>query len=80
MEEIRMETKGKSGSVPFAKGFVDSIKRNGGIVIGLLIICVILTVMSDSFLSLQNFANIMRQITVNVMAQSQILWDLGFLS
>lgn len=62
-----METKGKSGSVPFAKGFVDSIKRNGGIVIGLLIICVILTVMSDSFLSLQNFANIMRQITVNVI-------------
>ena len=67
MEEIRMETKGKSGSVPFVKGFVDSIKRNGGIIIGLLIICVILTVMSDSFLSPQNFANIMRQITVNVI-------------
>ncbi len=62
-----METKGKSGSVPFVKGFVDSIKRNGGIIIGLLIICVILTVMSDSFLSPQNFANIMRQITVNVI-------------
>ena len=62
-----METKGKSGSVPFVKGFVDSIKRNGGIIIGLLIICAILTVMSDSFLSPQNFANIMRQITVNVI-------------
>ena len=67
MEEIRMEAKGKSGSVPFVKGFVDSIKRNGGIIIGLLIICAILTVMSDSFLSPQNFANIMRQITVNVI-------------
>lgn len=62
-----METKGKSGSIPFVKGFVDSIKRNGGIIIGLLIICTILTVMSDSFLSPQNFANIMRQITVNVI-------------
>ena len=62
-----MEAKGKSGSVPFVKGFVDSIKRNGGIIIGLLIICAILTVMSDSFLSPQNFANIMRQITVNVI-------------
>ena len=67
MEENRMEAKGKSGSVPFVKGFVDSIKRNGGIIIGLLIICAILTVMSDSFLSPQNFANIMRQITVNVI-------------
>ena len=62
-----MEAKGKIGSVPFVKGFVDSIKRNGGIIIGLLIICAILTVMSDSFLSPQNFANIMRQITVNVI-------------
>ena len=62
-----MEAKGKSGSVPFVKGFVDSIKRNGGIIIGLLSICAILTVMSDSFLSPQNFANIMRQITVNVI-------------
>lgn len=62
-----MGTKSRSGYIPFVKGLVDSVKRNGGIIIGLLIICTILTVMSDSFLSLQNFSNIMRQITVNVI-------------
>ena len=62
-----MGAKSKKGNIPFVKSFVDSTKRNGGIIIGLLIICIILTIMSDSFLSLQNFANIMRQITVNVI-------------
>ena len=62
-----MGAKSKKGNIPFVKSFVDSTKRNGGIIIGLLIICIILTIMSDSFLSLQSFANIMRQITVNVI-------------
>lgn len=65
-----METKERLRNVPFAKGFLDGLKRNGGIIIGLLIICMVLTVMSDSFFSPKNFANIMRQITVNVILAS----------
>ena len=62
-----METKNESRIQSWGKGLVDVIKRNGGIIIGLLVICIILTIMSDSFLKLQNFSNIMRQITVNVI-------------
>lgn len=62
-----METKNESRVQSWGKGLVDVIKRNGGIIIGLLVICIILTIMSDSFLKLQNFSNIMRQITVNVI-------------
>ncbi len=62
-----METKNESRIQSWGKGLADVIKRNGGIIIGLLVICIILTIMSDSFLKLQNFSNIMRQITVNVI-------------
>lgn len=62
-----MEIKKESRIPSWVKGLVDVIKRNGGIIIGLLVICIILTIMSDSFLKLQNFSNIMRQITVNVI-------------
>lgn len=62
-----MGTKNHIKSVSFGKGLVEGIKRNGGILIGLLIICLILTIMSDSFLRIQNFSNIMRQISVNVI-------------
>ncbi len=63
-----METK-KKGNVftNFGKNIVSTIKYNGGIIIGLLIICVLLTVMTDSFCTVRNFSNIMRQITVNVI-------------
>lgn len=49
------------------KGFVKGIKRNSGIIIGLLLICVLLAFMTDSFLTVRNISNIMRQITVNVI-------------
>lgn len=62
-----METKNNTKSVWLGKGLMESVKRNGGIIIGLLIICMILAIMSDSFLTIKNFANIMRQITVNVI-------------
>lgn len=62
-----METKNKQKTYSQGKGLVGLVRRNGGIIIGLLIICIILTVMSDSFLKMQNFSNIMRQITVNVI-------------
>lgn len=63
-----MGTKKKGNVVTdFGKNVVATIKYNGGIIIGLLIICVLLTVMTDSFCTVRNFSNIMRQITVNVI-------------
>lgn len=43
------------------------IKSNGGIIIGLLLICILLTIVTDSFFTVRNISNIMRQITVNVI-------------
>lgn len=62
-----MEVKSKKNNIPILNGIIEGVKRNGGIIIGLLIICVFLTVMSNSFFSLSNFSNVLRQITVNVM-------------
>ena len=51
----------------FVNSFFGGIKGNGGIIIGLIIICIMLSVMTDSFLTIRNFSNIMRQISVNVI-------------
>lgn len=59
-----MNTKKKTG---FGRSFLGGIKRNGGIIIGLLIICAILGFMTDSFLTIRNFSNVLRQISVNVI-------------
>lgn len=59
-----MKSKQKTG---LGRGLLEGIKRNGGIIIGLLIICAILGFMTDSFLTIRNFSNIMRQISVNVI-------------
>lgn len=51
----------------FGRSVLGGIKSNGGIIIGLAIICLILGVMTDSFLTVRNFTNIMRQISINVI-------------
>lgn len=51
----------------FGKSVLGGIKSNGGIIIGLIIICLILGIMTDSFLTVRNFTNIMRQISINVI-------------
>lgn len=45
-----------------AKGY---FKRNSGILIGLFILCVVITVRSDSFLTYDNIMNVLRQIAQN---------------
>ncbi len=45
------------------KGYV---KRNAGILIGLLAICIIISVSSDKFLSQSNIMNVLRQISTNL--------------
>lgn len=62
-----MNEKAENKTSGFGTGLIEGIKSNGGIIIGLLIICIILSIMSDSFLNLRNFSNILRQITVNVI-------------
>lgn len=47
-------------------GFVRLIKGNLGILIGLVIMCAALSVVTDSFATSQNIFNVMRQISVNV--------------
>lgn len=44
-----------------------NIKSNGGIIIGLIIICVLLSFLSENFFTPKNFSNIMRQISINVI-------------
>ncbi len=51
----------------FGRSVLAGLKTNGGIIIGLIIICIILGIMTDSFLTIRNFTNIMRQISINVI-------------
>lgn len=51
----------------FGRNVLAGLKTNGGIIIGLIIICIILGIMTDSFLTIRNFTNIMRQISINVI-------------
>lgn len=43
------------------------IKRNAGILIGLLVLCVILSFASDKFLNAENFITVLRQICINLL-------------
>ena len=45
---------------------INTIKSNLGILIGLAILCVVLTLMTDRFATSTNFFNIVRQITINL--------------
>ena len=63
-----MEAKKSDGILPgFGRNVVSTVKYNGGIIIGLLIICLLLSVMTDSFCTVRNLSNIMRQISINVI-------------
>ena len=46
------------------------LKRNAGILIGLVAICVVITIKSPSFLSQQNLMNVLRQISSNLYLAS----------
>lgn len=48
------------------QSFVRMIKANFGILAGLLILCVGLSFMTDSFATVTNFFNVVRQITINL--------------
>ena len=61
-----MESKNKASN-GFLSALWVGIKNNGGILIGLLLMCVLLGILSGSFLTLRNFTNVLRQITVNVI-------------
>lgn len=45
-------------------------KRNSGILIGLLVLCVVITIRSDSFLTYDNIMNVLRQIAQNAFLAS----------
>lgn len=57
----------ENGFVSFGKNIWAGIKANSGIIIGLILICILLGIMTDSFLTVRNFTNIMRQISINVI-------------
>jgi len=46
--------------------FVTTIKSNLGILIGLAVLCIALTILTDRFATSTNFFNIVRQITINL--------------
>lgn len=67
--EVIMEAKKTKENwfASFGRNILAGLKTNGGIIIGLIIICIILGIMMDSFLTVRNFTNIMRQISINVI-------------
>lgn len=50
----------------FGRSVVSTIKMNFGILMGLVILCLGLTVATDTFATMTNFFNVVRQITINL--------------
>lgn len=61
-----MEKKTVKKSEIMDNGVFQLIKSNLGILIGLVLMCIALSVITDSFLTSKNIFNVMRQISVNV--------------
>ena len=61
-----MEKKAMKKTTMSDSGFVRLIRGNLGILIGLVLMCVVLSVITDSFATANNIFNVMRQISVNV--------------
>jgi len=57
---------GKSKENKQKSSLMEIMKENLGILAGLLILCVALSVMSDKFATTTNFFNVVRQITINL--------------
>lgn len=53
-------------SIWLSNPFVDFFRENLGIIIGLLAICLILTIMSPAFLTQTNIFNVLRQVSMNL--------------
>ena len=56
----------------FLAGVKQYLKRNGGILIGLIAICLVVSFRSDRFLTYENIMNVLRQIAQNVFLASGI--------
>lgn len=50
----------------FGQSVVSTVKMNFGILMGLVILCAGLTIMTDKFATVTNFFNVVRQITINL--------------
>lgn len=50
----------------FGRSVIKVIKLNFGLLMGLLVLCIGLTVMTDKFATVTNFFNVIRQITINL--------------
>ena len=56
----------------FLAGVKQYLKRNGGILIGLIAICLVVSFRSERFLTYENIMNVLRQIAQNVFLASGI--------
>jgi ribose transport system permease protein len=61
---------GNSFAGRFAKGFFNGFKANIGLIIGLLVMCAIVSIRSEFFLTVQNLTNVARQISTNLYIAS----------
>ena len=50
----------------FGQTMKNTVKMNFGILMGLVILCLGLTVLTDKFATVTNFFNVVRQITINL--------------
>lgn len=61
-----MENKKRTGEYSFKTAIAEGVKSQLGIIIALLIMCVLLSITTTSFLTTTNLFNVLRQIAVNV--------------
>lgn len=50
----------------YSNTMINTIKANFGILMGLVILCVVLSVLTENFATVTNFFNVIRQITINL--------------
>lgn len=56
----------------FVTGAKNYFKRNAGILIGLVVLCVVVSIRSDKFLTQDNIMNVLRQISTNMYLASSM--------
>ncbi len=65
MSDITYETKNQF-FVKVSNAFMQYIQENKGILIGLVVLCIAISIMNPDFLSIHNIMNVLRQISTNM--------------
>lgn len=67
-----MEIMGKLKRSNIGEGFAVYFRRNGGMLIGLVLLCIVISIRSPMFLTQRNIMNVLRQISANMFLASSM--------